>query len=65
MPGGWGLLSRCLRTSESIHFALKNEGGCTMEIVCAGAQYRENPGFWSAPLATRRVYKPVQSNSVP
>ncbi|MGQ9898534.1 MAG: transposase [Acidobacteriota bacterium] len=43
----------------------KNESGCTMEVVRTGTQYRENPGFWGAPVASGRMDRPVQSNSVP
>jgi len=44
-PGGCEHLRA--ETHESIHVTQQNEGGCTMELVRGGAQYRENPHFWA------------------
>ena len=55
----------CAQTHEPIHVALKIQGGCTMEIVRSGAQYRQNPHFWGASVAPWQQIRPIQTAFCP
>jgi len=46
----------------SLHLTYESQGGCAVEVICSGAQYRQNPQLWAGSLRARhwrRVHQAV------